>query len=192
MGTFVTKSFIEERSHSWQAHIKRISPFLLTSKVWWKESENGFRFLDSDLDFCFRSCTLDTIEAKSSENLEKIMDCKTEIPTTLLIIFDEAGDFLSFMCDGIDQNDRTPSFDDIGPSTGDTCTFNSISTPNPVPVTSTPVSCNSNSIDAYSDVSITISTFSIMCTSTHIASPPTVHAILEVLLYHSFSKNSAK
>ena len=48
--TFVTKSFIEERSHSWQAHLKRISPFLLTSKVWWKETENGFRFLDSDLD----------------------------------------------------------------------------------------------------------------------------------------------
>ena len=50
MGMFVTKLFIQERSRNWNDHLKRISPFLLTTKVWWKETENGFRFLDSDLD----------------------------------------------------------------------------------------------------------------------------------------------
>ena len=99
------------------------------------------------------------------------MDCKTEIPTTVLRIFDEAGDFVSCRRDGIDQNEHTP-FNDTGPSIGDTCTFNSISTPTLVPLTSTPVSCNSISIGANSSVSTPISTFSVTCTSTPIASPP--------------------
>ena len=151
--------------------------------MWWKETENGFRFLDSDLDedyhqegphLChFRSCTLDTIETRSTEKWKEIMDYKTKIPTTVLRIFDEAGDFVSCIRDGIDQNDQTPPFDDVCSSTGDTCTCNSISTTNPVPVTSTPFSCNSVSVSANPSISPPISTFSIMRTSTPIASPPT-------------------
>ena len=35
-GTVISKSFIDSRSHSWQAHVQRISHYLLPGKVWWE------------------------------------------------------------------------------------------------------------------------------------------------------------
>ena len=90
-GTFIAKSFIEDRSHSWQAHLKRISSYLILGKVWWKVTENGFSFNDSDSDMdyypqgpslChYRSSTLEDIEKKSNDNWEKIIQSDCEVPT---------------------------------------------------------------------------------------------------------------
>lgn len=100
-GTFIAKTFIEERSHSWQAHLKRISSYLLPGKVWWKDTENGFSFNDSDSDvdyrpegpsLChYRSFTLDNIEKKSSDDWENIVQSNCEVPTHVLRIFDASG-----------------------------------------------------------------------------------------------------
>ena len=48
-GTTVHCSFLRERSDSWQLHLQRISPFLISGEgVWWKHVEGGFTFLDGD------------------------------------------------------------------------------------------------------------------------------------------------
>ena len=52
-GTTITKSFIQARTHSWQAHMQRISPFLVCGEnVWWAQTEDmsGYKFFDSDHD----------------------------------------------------------------------------------------------------------------------------------------------
>lgn len=47
--TMVKKSFIQHRESSWQLHLKRISPFLMSGEGgWWTHAENGFRFFDGD------------------------------------------------------------------------------------------------------------------------------------------------
>lgn len=50
-GTLISKTFILARERSWQSHLRRISHYLLhgTGK-WWKETETGYQFLDSDQD----------------------------------------------------------------------------------------------------------------------------------------------
>ena len=43
-GTVISKCFIESRSHSWQAHLSRISAYLVSKNVWWKATPNSFVF----------------------------------------------------------------------------------------------------------------------------------------------------
>ena len=86
-GTFVKNSFIEERSHSWQAHLKRISSYLVNAKSWWNKTDNGFIFKDGDSDIdihpegpflChFRSSSLLNIEANT--NWAKILQDNIEL-----------------------------------------------------------------------------------------------------------------
>ena len=45
-GTTVSKTFIEERPHSCQAHLSRISSFLIHLQIWWKEEPENFVFFD--------------------------------------------------------------------------------------------------------------------------------------------------
>ena len=76
-GTEVDNSFIANRSYSWKAYLKRISCYLLPSKVWWKTTPNGFAFKDGDSgeDFLvegpsrshFQSCSIQDIEKQSIE-----------------------------------------------------------------------------------------------------------------------------
>ena len=49
-GSKISKSFIEHRLHSWQAHLERISPFLLERGVWWREFNGIYYFMDGDDD----------------------------------------------------------------------------------------------------------------------------------------------
>ena len=41
-GTKICTEFIASRPHSWQAHLKRISRFLLKVKVWWDSTDDEF------------------------------------------------------------------------------------------------------------------------------------------------------
>ena len=71
-GTTVSKTFIEERPHSWQAHLSRISSFLIQEQIWWKEEPENVVFFDGDNDpnyrdegpvlKHFRSCVIQDIE----------------------------------------------------------------------------------------------------------------------------------
>ena len=46
-----SKCFVEYRLHSWQAHLERISPFLLEGEgVWWREFNGIYYFMDGDDD----------------------------------------------------------------------------------------------------------------------------------------------
>ena len=48
-GTVISKSFIQCRLQSWQAHLERISPYLEFGEgVWWKAEGDGYIFFDSD------------------------------------------------------------------------------------------------------------------------------------------------
>ena len=50
-GTLFSKSFVSKRNHSLQAHLERISPFLLPGKgVWWLEVDECYQFLDGATD----------------------------------------------------------------------------------------------------------------------------------------------
>ena len=50
-GSKISKSFIEHRLHSWQAHLEKISPFLLEGEgVWWREFNGIYYFMDGDDD----------------------------------------------------------------------------------------------------------------------------------------------
>ncbi len=63
----IANSFITPWSHSWQAHLQRISGYLVSKEVWWKITAGGFSFHDSDSDpefhpespsLHFRSCSI--------------------------------------------------------------------------------------------------------------------------------------
>ncbi len=51
----ISNSFITPRSHSWQAHLGRISSYLVSKEVWWKTTADGFSFHDADSDPEFHS-----------------------------------------------------------------------------------------------------------------------------------------
>ena len=47
----ILKNFLHTRKCSWQAHLHRISPFLvLGQNVWWTQTETEYQFFDSDAD----------------------------------------------------------------------------------------------------------------------------------------------
>ena len=49
-GTVISKCYIESRSNSWQAHLSRISAYLVSKNVWWKAAPNSFVFFYGDKD----------------------------------------------------------------------------------------------------------------------------------------------
>ena len=51
-GTSFPTNFLQSRLKSWQAHLERISPFLLPGGVWWKKTKtpSAYHFLDGDHD----------------------------------------------------------------------------------------------------------------------------------------------
>ncbi len=76
-GTTLSKTFIKERPQSWQAHLSRISSFIVHEQIWWKEEPENFIFLDGDNDpdyrdegpvlRHFRSCVIQDIEKQSAD-----------------------------------------------------------------------------------------------------------------------------
>ena len=50
-GTVLKSSFLRKRDSSWQAHLKRISPYIVGGEgVWWESIDSGFHFFDGDQD----------------------------------------------------------------------------------------------------------------------------------------------
>ncbi len=102
-GLEISNSFITPRSHSWQAHLGRISGYLLSTEVWWKTTADGFSFHDGDSDpefhsegpslSHFRSCSIQHIDERNRSNWKLIIDSKVAVPTNNPCIFDENGDF---------------------------------------------------------------------------------------------------
>ena len=105
-GTCVTKAFISGRSHSWQAHLQRISGYLINGPLWWRTTNDGYAFFDGDDDpdyqadsqtlSHFRSSTIQDVEQRCERNWKIILDSNVILPTEILRNFDENGDFVSF------------------------------------------------------------------------------------------------
>ena len=54
-GTVIPDNYIESRKSSFQAHLERISNFLITGPgVWWEKGNGTVVFRDSNKDLCFR------------------------------------------------------------------------------------------------------------------------------------------
>ena len=124
-GTVISKCFIESRSHSWQAHLSRISAYLVSKNVWWKAAPNSFVFFDGDKDLeCrvegptlnhYRSCSIEDIEKQSVKNWKQILENEIELPTHILHIFDENGDFVSYQTNQL-STCTTPNISMLNPS----------------------------------------------------------------------------
>ena len=93
-GTKVKHTFIEERSHSWQAHLKRISCYLNPSRVWWDSTVNGYD-ADHDLEsrvkgptlFHFRSENIECVLKRSDVEWKNIIDKNVELPAKSLFAY---------------------------------------------------------------------------------------------------------
>ena len=104
-GTRISDEFISARPHSYQAHLERISSFLVHENVWWERKNDGYLFYDSDEDPCFRgegpplnhfrSCSIEDIEKKSEECWKCIIEQKIELPCSHIRIYDNNGDFVA-------------------------------------------------------------------------------------------------
>ena len=102
-GTVISKSFTSTRNHSWQAHLERISPFLVHGKgVWWLETEDDYRFLDGATDpeyhqegpllLHYRSSTLQDVSHRQRDCWQTILTDSVEVPSQTINIYDGEGE----------------------------------------------------------------------------------------------------
>ena len=94
-GTHIDKEFLKHRSHSWEAHLLRISDYLVPGKgVWWKETASSYVFIDGDRDPLahpegpelqhFNTTTIEQVFNKKQKQWEKIIEEETTIPIQAL------------------------------------------------------------------------------------------------------------
>lgn len=84
-GTQVTKEFIQSRRHSWQAHLERISNYLVLGPgVWWREEAKGYTFHDGDTDSNFRNAGSRLCHFRDTI-LKDVADTKTRLWNTILV-----------------------------------------------------------------------------------------------------------
>ena len=89
-GTVVAKEFINERLTRCQAHLERITIFLEHGQTWWKETDTGYMFHDSDSDpdvqpegptiMHFRSTKIPTVHTHAKETWRKIITNNITLP----------------------------------------------------------------------------------------------------------------
>jgi len=103
-GTVVSRDFVRSQSSSWQAHLERISSFLVCGEgLWWQKTQDGFRFFDGDSDPSFRtqgppllhhrSTTLEQIQVARREIWKEIVSHEISLPAITVHLFDEDGNF---------------------------------------------------------------------------------------------------
>ena len=101
-GTSISNSFLSSRLSSWQAHLMRISCYLKHGKgIWWKQIENGVKFLDGDNDpdykpegpqlHHFRS---NDVYRHASQDWSTIL-LNTILPTPSIRLYDAIGNYQS-------------------------------------------------------------------------------------------------
>ena len=101
-GTVVKDDFIQPRIKSWQAHLERLSRFLVAGEgVWWEKTQDGYHFFDGDGDLeCHnegppllhhRSVLLQEVGKQQRAAWKMILHHGIKIPTPRLYLYDEAG-----------------------------------------------------------------------------------------------------
>ncbi len=101
--TFVSQQFIRRRRSSWQAHLQRISPYLVKgSGVWWKGVEDGYLFADGDSDpdyrpegpnvLHIRSSTIQDVLTRQKACWDTIISTPVEVPAESIRLYTPAGE----------------------------------------------------------------------------------------------------
>ena len=100
-GTSISKSFVRTRLHSWQAHLERISPFLVEKRAWWTETTTTYEFKDGDDDQCyhpegpdllhFSTSSLKDVTKRQVKAWKHIADNSTPLPTPSICLYKEDG-----------------------------------------------------------------------------------------------------
>ena len=101
-GSKFSKCFVEYRLHSWQAHLERISLFLLEGEgVWWKEFNGIYYFMDGDDDpnyhshgptlLHFRTASLNDVVTRQKNSWKQILDQFIPLPTQKVYTYDTDG-----------------------------------------------------------------------------------------------------
>lgn len=101
-GTTIDKDFVHRRSQSWQAHLRRISPYLTHGEgVWWSQDNNVYRFHDSDLHphnhsegpplNHFHNTSLSDLHKSKSEMWHTIITSSINLPTKGVHIYSSDG-----------------------------------------------------------------------------------------------------
>ena len=120
-GTRLSKTFIQHHLSSWQAHLKRISTFLLMGKgVWWKTDNDYYVFSDSSEDpeylaegpplLHFRNTQLQDVSTQSKACWETLIANKIELPTPQVRLYDDNG-----------MPSGTINFESVQPATNTLC-----------------------------------------------------------------------
>jgi len=98
-GTHIPLEFVQKHKDSWQAHLERISPYLLHGEgVWWKQTENGYMFNDSDDSpasyvvgpqlLHFRDSSMQHVVTRQHLSWEDIIANKTRLPAPSIKVYD--------------------------------------------------------------------------------------------------------
>lgn len=100
-GSNFAATFLQRKRNSWQAHLERISRFLVQGEgVWWKHVEGGYQFLDGDSDpdhqcgpalHHFRHSMVHNVETERKECWSRIISERILIPTDKVRVYDDAG-----------------------------------------------------------------------------------------------------
>ena len=102
--TIIERSFIEQRIASWQAHLQRISTFLLPGEgTWWQRTDSGYEFLDGEDTIIsegacpplphFRDTNLQDIQIQNELAWNTIITEKKMLPTPFIRLYDSNGDY---------------------------------------------------------------------------------------------------
>ena len=102
LNTTITHDFISRCTASWQAHLTRISLFLLPGKgVWWKNTQDGYEFMDGSEEpnchaegppLChFRNTSLEDVYLEKQKVFQHIIDENVEVPAPFLRIYGSDG-----------------------------------------------------------------------------------------------------
>ena len=116
--TTINRSFLRHKGDSWQLHLRRISPFLISGEgVWWRYVSGGFQFLDGDADretqdgndftlLHFRKHSVVDVDERRGKCWKRIIDERLVIPATDVKVFDDGE-----LCTGrIEYRDGTAKF----------------------------------------------------------------------------------
>ena len=116
--TTINRSFLRHKGDSWQLHLRRISPFLISGEgVWWRYVSGGFQFLDGDADretqdgndftlLHFRKHSVVDVDERRGKCWKRIIDGRLVIPATDVKVFDDGE-----LCTGrIEYRDGTAKF----------------------------------------------------------------------------------
>ena len=106
-GTTLKKAIVAQRKHSWQAHLERISPYLLPGEgVWWKQDQECYHFFDGPSDpdsheegprlLHYREKSVKDVVERQATYWKELLKRSTTLLTATLVNYDEEGDFQSF------------------------------------------------------------------------------------------------